>query len=1470
MKKWKNIDIKYKLFISFLFIGIISIFITVWVSYSTAKKSLEESAFSHLTSVRAMKASQIGAYFDQIRNQVQTFSNDRMVIDAMKEFKTAFNQVIEETRVTDHKKKQYETRVRNYYENDFFTRLQPVVDTKLDMDNYWPEEASTIYLQHYYIANNPYPIGSKDELKCANDASLYSKVHAKYHPIIRDYLKKFNYYDIFLVDAKTGHIVYTVFKEVDFATNLLTGPYRNTSLAEAFNAAKSSNDHDFVKMVDFKPYDPSYAVPASFIASPIYEGDEKIGILIFQIPIVKIDQVLTGNENWEQEGLGKSGESYLVGKDFTMRSNSRFLIEKPEDYYKEIEATGFDKNSIDKIKRLKTSILLQEVKNHAVLEALDGKTGQEIISDYRGVRILSSYSPANIKDVDWAILAEIDEAEAFAPVSKLAGNALLWGLILVLSMTVFAFWLGSSLANPIKEITKIAERFATGDLNPEITIVQEDEIGLLAQAFRKIRDALHEIGKVTETIALGNFSNKVTVRSEKDTLGKSINLMTEKLQEMTDISKTEDWLKGGQNQLNDRMRGEQDLTSLTENVLNFLAGYIGALVGVCYLINDVHKLRLVSSYAYKTRDNKHYEFELGEGLIGQAALEKKPILFSPVPKDHWSIDIVSGMGESVPHSIYVLPLLYEGVVLGVLAFGKTGDFSASETELLNRVFENIAVSLNTANSRGRLKDLLEKTQLLAEELETQGEELRQSNEELEEKTQILQESEEKLRYQSEELQAINEELEENNQILEKQKVELDSSGKKVEEKARELALVSKYKTEFLANMSHELRSPLNSLLILAKILSDNEESNLSEKQVESAKIIHKSGQNLLNLISDVLDISKIEAGKLEITLEKIKIDELIDTLYKQFLPVAKDKNINFTIETAKGLPPTIITDSMKAEQILKNLLSNAFKFTSEGSVTLKVHLPEPNQGFFRSDLHPENVIAFSVIDTGIGIPLDKQKIIFEAFQQVDGSISRKFGGTGLGLSISRELSNKLGGEIYIESKEGKGSVFTLFLPLELQPELETTTIPEEKNIPQPKGISSEIASVESLFIPDDRDIFQEGDKFVLVIEDDRIFAKILMDTVHKKGYKCLAAGNGKNGLFLASQYKPVAIMLDIVLPDINGLAVLEQLKENYNTRHIPVHIISVIGERTISLNKGAIGHLTKPISQEAIEDVITKLERVLEKTLKELLIVEDDINNQKAIIRLLENKGVNITVVNSGEEAWDIVASQKFDCIILDLGLPGMTGFQLLDKLHSEKFNSPFELAPVIIYTNRELTREEYLELNQYSKNIVIKGANSPERLLDEVSLFLHSVESSLPKSQQKIIRLLHDPDQVLKNKKILLVDDDLPNTFALSSVLNKYGLDITLAENGQMALEKLDSAESIDLVLMDIMMPVMDGLEATKKIRAQKKYSQLPIIALTAKAMPEDRAKCMEAGANDYLTKPIDIDKLIAMLRIWLFASKR
>ncbi|MCP4693461.1 MAG: response regulator, partial [Desulfobacterales bacterium] len=612
-----------------------------------------------------------------------------------------------------------------------------------------------------------------------------------------------------------------------------------------------------------------------------------------------------------------------------------------------------------------------------------------------------------------------------------------------------------------------------------------------------------------------------------------------------------------------------------------------------------------------------------------------------------------------------------------------------------------------------------------------------------------------------------------------------------------------------------------------------------------------------------------------VEIRDVKIERIIERLRGQFDPVAEDKGVAFNVEVAREIPESVMTDGQRIEQILKNLLSNAFKFTREGQVRLHIHFPDPGIRFIRADLDPATAMAYSVIDTGYGIPEEKQRSIFEAFQQADGSTSRQFGGTGLGLTISRELSRRLGGEIQLRSEPGKGSVFTLFLPGDgsREPTLsppaprEAPAAPPPLAAPPARAGEAPVAPAPE-HLPDDRNDIHPGDKAILVIEDDIRFARILKDFIREKGYKFLAAENGRSGLDLALRRQPFAIILDIQLPDINGLRVLDHLKSRLETRHIPVYIVSVMEAAADSLKKGAIGHQTKPTSPEAIHEVLTKLKERREKKIKEILVIEDDPGARTAVIRLIENNRTNITAAGAGEEALEKISAGKYDLVILDLGLPDMTGFELLEKLQRKKTDESFELPPVIIYTGRELTRDEHMELRTYTESIVVKGAGSPERLLDEVSLFLHSLESSLPDNQKKIIRKLHDPRMVLKGKRILLVDDDLRNSFALASILEKYSLDVVMADNGRLALEKLDQEESIDLVLMDIMMPVMDGYETIRGVRARPRFKKLPIIALTAKAMPEDRARCMDAGANDYLTKPIDEDKLISMLRIWLYES--
>lgn len=746
--------------------------------------------------------------------------------------------------------------------------------------------------------------------------------------------------------------------------------------------------------------------------------------------------------------------------------------------------------------------------------------------------------------------------------------------------------------------------------------------------------------------------------------------------------------------------------------------------------------------------------------------------------------------------------------------------------------------------------------------------------ELERNEEELTQQQEELKASNEEIEAANEEMEEKNKALEEQNAQIQqqseelTEGKRlIEEKANELERASKYKSEFLANMSHELRTPLNSLLILARMLAANEKGNLTEEQVEEARVIHNGGLELLGLINDILDLSKVEAGKLTMSLEDVALENIVNRMRQQFAPVAKEKGVSFPIKMVDGLPKGLYTDAQRVEQILKNLLSNAFKFTEQGSVTLEVRRPDKRE----VQRSYEHAVAFSVVDTGIGIEPSKFKDIFEAFQQEDGSIDRHYGGTGLGLTIARKFANMLGGEIHVRSAKGEGSVFTLILPEKLtrtEADNVPATSPEvmaQNNRAERKTMQKPVVPE---FITDDRKDIGEKDKVLLIIEDDPDFATTLMKIARKRGYKCLAAGDGKTGLVLAVEQPVTAVILDLKLPDIEGMRVLDQLKHDLRTRHIPVHIITGLEETetVVSLGKGAIGYLTKPVEQEKIDGVFTKIENLLRSEVKQVLVVEDDKKTQIAIQALLKKKDLHITLAGTGNAGLKHVGDRTFDCVVLDLQLPDMTGVEWLEKIE----NVLGETAPpIIIYTARELSEEENRKLSRYTGSIIIKGAKSPERLLDEVTLFLHSVESTLSKDQQEIIRMQHNPDKVLQGRTLLLVDDDLRNTFALSKLLKKHGLNIVIADNGQMALDKLKEDPTIELVIMDIMMPVMDGYQTMQAIRAQKSLEAVPIIALTARAMPEEQEKCMAAGANDYLTKPVDIERLLTLLRVWLFRQE-
>jgi PAS domain S-box-containing protein len=897
--------------------------------------------------------------------------------------------------------------------------------------------------------------------------------------------------------------------------------------------------------------------------------------------------------------------------------------------------------------------------------------------------------------------------------------------------------------------------------------------------------------------------------------------------------KRNDWFNSGQNKLSEQIREASDIKILAENVITFLANYLEAQIGALYTVgeNDT-ELRLSGSYAFSMRKDLNGRIKIGEGLAGQAACEKEIISVTNIPEDYTRVS--SAIVDAIPRNIIIAPFVLNNRLVGVVELGSLKEFSDDAVEFLKLSMESVAIAFLTVLAKEKEKELLEETQRQSEELETQQEELRRTNEELFAKA----------------------------DSLENQKTEIQKKNEEIEQKAEDLALSSKYKSEFLANMSHELRTPLNSMLLLSNSLMKNKDGNLKDDQVESMSIIHNGGKSLLNLINEILDLSKIEAGMTDIEMKEVSIQEVADELKIGFAHVAKDKYLELNVSVNDDLSSSIYTDKNRLHQILKNFLSNAIKFTKKGSVDVDFSRPSVDVSFSKSGLNPAKVIAIAVTDSGIGIPPDKQKMIFEAFQQADGGTTRKYGGTGLGLSISRELSDLLGGEIQVQSAEGQGATFTLFLPLGSssgQKQLKISDQPktQKSSLPTPK------LKTQGGVIEDDRDNLSSSNKSViLIIEDDLYFSKILLEQSTNKGLMSLVAPTGEEGLDLANHYLPKGIILDINLPGVDGWFVLNALKDNPRTRHIPVHIMSIDDNSQKAIQQGAISFITKPVSQDNLDAAFSKLSAFTDKKVKDLLIVEDDETTKKAIADLVGNSDVKTTAVGTGNDAIQVLESGQIDCMILDLKLPDMNGFELLDKLKKDKVSIP----PIIVYTGRELTKEENKELLKYANSIIIKGVHSEERLLDETALFLHQVVEKLPQEKQKIIHDLHKIDEVFKDKKVMVVDDDMRNIFAISRLLQEKGIDTIKAESGQVALEFLEKTPDIDLVLMDIMMPEMDGYETTRRIREQNQFKELPVIALTAKAMRGDREKCIEAGASDYIAKPVDEDRLFSMMRIWLY----
>ncbi len=973
----------------------------------------------------------------------------------------------------------------------------------------------------------------------------------------------------------------------------------------------------------------------------------------------------------------------------------------------------------------------------------------------------------------------------------LLGSGLFIGILL-------SYLIINSITKPIEKAVRVAQEIGSGNLETDINVSGSKELQILGNALIEMRDALK--AKIEET-------------------------------------ELHDWLTSGQNKLSYEMRGDLSVSELANKIIGFVTQYVGANIGAVYLMDDSNKnLSLSGKYAFNNEDEVQYSFELNEGLIGQAAANKKTTLLNGMDKKN--ILVKSSAIETPPTHILACPFLVNGGVVGVIEIGKFNEFNDSQIEFIESNHENIGISVQSAIARKKIQELLEETQLQSEELQQQQEELEQNNEELEEQAQ-------ELKQQQEELQAANEELEEQTQIVEQKNQALETARNNIELKAKQLEISSKYKSEFLANMSHELRTPLNSLLILSNDLYKNKTGNLSKDQLESAEVIANSGKDLLNLINEILDLSKIEAGKMELNITEVNLQSFATVLSQNFRQQAQDKGISFTINTDKTLPVSINTDRQRLEQILKNLLSNAIKFTNSGKVSVN----------FNHDAG--GYLSIEVNDTGIGIPANKLDIIFEAFQQVEGGTARRYGGTGLGLSISRELAKLMNGKIMVKSVEGEGSTFTLILPLN-----QTSSQKQEPVESKEPAVFKDFRFYNYPSIQDQRDDISTSDHVILIIEDDLNFARVIADQAKQKGFKYLAASTGEDGLVLAEKYRPAAIILDLKLPGMDGHMVLKELKGNPEIRHIPVHIMSVKEMSLEPIKSGAVQYITKPVSKNQLDEAFGRIENFINRKMKSLLIVEDDDNLRKSILKLIGNGDIEGIEASTGQIAIDHIKNKTIDCIVLDIGLPDMSGFEFIEKLESDK---TIKIPPIVVYTGKDLSKKETEKLQEYAETVIVKGIKSEERLLDETALFLHRTIKNMPQDKQDMITSLYDKETIFQNKKILVVDDDMRNVFALSKVLREKGMHIIKAENGEVALEQLAENPDIDLVLMDIMMPVMDGYECMQNIRRDKKFKNLPVVALTAKAMINDREKCLEAGADDYITKPVDIERLLSLMRIWI-----
>ncbi|MGI2029047.1 response regulator [Endozoicomonas acroporae] len=1279
----------------------------------------------------------------------------------------------------------------------------------------------------------------------------YGDIYEKYSMEYVDFLRFYDYSDVILGDA-AGNILFTVNEYSDLGKNLFSSELENTLFSQAVKA--SLNDQQ-PKYADLAAYPPIGNEKVIFLILPLADSFQKaVGFIAVQIHPKNIQVMF---DKGESSDVGLS--SFLVGKDRKIRFGTRFEnqeqlkfgddnplinlwlshLEDDGSYREEedhfggfsadnghaFESIGQHEHDLESISEDLDALNLdeQDVFGRAAKASLN-----HIRSYIHGEEVLGIYLPINIAGTPMVILSEVTHRHAFSSVQDFQKRLFVLIAITFALVVVIALFVTRQLVKPIRRITRWVNRVAAGDYAEGTVLNGNNEISELSRSFAQ---------------------------------------MTERLRTVSAENTRKNWLQEGMAGLYNSVRGEQAMAELCRNIVTYIARYLDMHSGAMFVKDDNNRLQLMGTYAWSKRNQQAKSFAMGEGLIGQAALERETMEIADVPDGY--LEIESGLGSARSTHLIIVPLCYENDLKGGVEFARLGPMTDEQRLFLQHSVESIAIAINSAQYRTRVNQLLDTTTQQSEALKEQKEELRSVNEELENRAGILEESEEELKAQSEELQKSNAELEELSEqlMLQKEEIErknkdIELSSKKITEKAEELARASQYKSEFLANMSHELRTPLNSLLLLSQMLAENDEGNLTEDQVESAQVIYNGGKELLELINDILDLSKVEAGKMSVNLDDTPLNEIKGSIEAMFNPLAESRGLQFQISIESGTSRSVFTDSQRLMQIIKNFLSNAFKFTEEGSVQVRM-FNETRSGHFSDDTWT----GFAVKDSGIGIPKEKQESIFGSFQQADGSTSRKYGGTGLGLAISREMAELLGGFIELDSKEGEGTTFTLFLPTNpvcsLGPEKVLAENYVSEVFDQSMGASEAPAQKPEINnAPQEAELSEPAASFdyqLLVIEDDPHFVTILSQLAGKHSFGCLHAETGEQGIALAQQHQPSAIILDLGLPDMDGQEVLAQLKGDESTRHIPVHIVSGRDPELVS-SLGAIGYLRKPVTVTDIDQAFLTLGQAISQEIHDVLILDLDEEQRSLVGSMLEQKGLHVGHASTVEEAEKRLVDQQWHCLIMDLELGEVRGLEFLEKM-TGKLGS--DMPSVVIHTAHPVDKTEHSRLQEFTNAMVMKGDRALERITDEVSLFLHTV------NKDQVDDTPDEPvagsEKRLDGHKILLVDDDLRNTFALSKALQGMGLEVVLADNGKNAISKLEEEDGIELVLMDIMMPIMDGYEATATIRQMNEFKELPVIALTAKAMAGDKAKCLEAGANDYMTKPLDMDKLTAMLKVWL-----